>query len=753
MWGAFIALVDDGFDQGPEQDGSAEVRQLMDQLLAVLSEDEDGYGAPLDAAPPAVRALADLWPRTVAGTRHGWPAQFIRRYRQFAEATVVEAELRESNERISLRRYLELRRHTITVLPVLELVERFLPADGGLLDGLRDIVADTIAWVNDLASAPRELARGQENLVSVLMRERGVDQIEAMTMTRAMISERIDDFDSAAASLAVSATHHPGLAGRVERLRECRDGAIAWQRETQRNQPDQAYAAAPAGPAVRDTRDAIRSLTQNLALAVDATGVVNDRCASRILESTLLLALVRETGTHETVQARLRDYLLARRAAAGRLDSLLIDACLDPEDTSGRAVSEAAAIDSGPSHRPGRGQLKAAMLRAVLHLLCGAPLDEADTPPKVAPDKITTFTDVHLLATRVIYGRATGHPHEVNDEERERLIRLLASGRDRFFWEASATTHLLGLHAVRTFRPSHTVLDDGILRMALMQNRDGGLPFLDSQDLWLTAVAGLAFLGSPELRPLTARMADFVASWQAADGAWPFAAGMAQTDLDTATRCMEFLQAADPQRYRRHLDRGARYVTGMAGPDGGFPTWVREDTPDLDMTAGAVLALAPDWNQYQVLLSRAIAFILDAQLPDGTFERSWTISESSAILRALDALHAMPGPAAATAARIRTATGRAVAHLAVTQNPDGGWGQLADADSNVLSTAQAVLAMARYGDRLAVHRGIAYLLSQQLPGGRFTSIPDQVGPRPLPFDYPVLASIHSLPALLTTEIR
>ena len=61
--------------------------------------------------------------------------------------------------------------------------------------------------------------------------------------------------------------------------------------------------------------------------------------------------------------------------------------------------------------------------------------------------------------------------------------------------------------------------------------------------------------------------------------------------------------------------------------------------------------------------------------------------------------------------------------------------------------------MARYGDRLAVHRGIAYLLSQQLPDGRFTSIPDQVGPRPLPFDYPVLASIHSLPALLTTEIR
>jgi hypothetical protein len=85
----------------------------------------------------------------------------------------------------------------------------------------------------------------------------------------------------------------------------------------------------------------------------------------------------------------------------------------------------------------------------------------------------------------------------------------------------------------------------------------------------------------------------------------------------------------------------------MAGPTGGFPTWVRSDAPDVDMTAGAILALAPDWPRHRELLDAAT---------------------------------------------------RAVAHLTATQNTDGGWGRHGDAPSDVLSTAQALPVVVRHGD-------------------------------------------------------
>jgi hypothetical protein len=150
-----------------------------------------------------------------------------------------------------------------------------------------------------------------------------------------------------------------------------------------------------------------------------------------------------------------------------------------------------------------RGRLKEVMLRTVLHVLCGAPLDARDAPRPMDSGDVTTFTEIHLLSTRVIHAYAGDCPYTVSAGERERLVCLLDKGRPRLLWEASATTHLLGLHAVHTFWPDHRVVTDGLLRMTLAQSEDGGLPFLDSQDLWLAAVAGLAFLDNARLRPLT----------------------------------------------------------------------------------------------------------------------------------------------------------------------------------------------------------------------------------------------------------
>ncbi|MFH8526864.1 FAD-binding protein [Streptomyces tendae] len=732
QWGAFITLVDDGFDrhgQTPEQ-----ARAVLEELIEVL-DGADGTQYPA-TAPPAVRALADLWGRTRIAARPGWRRRFLALYRDFAQATCTEMHLRACKRPMGLDEYLELRRRTITVLPVLAVVERALPP-AGELDGLREAAADIVAWSNDLRSAPRELDEGAENLVGVLTRHYRCSRAEAAAHGRSMLATRMDDFDRDA---------HGERAVPVRRVR---DGSLAWQRETHRN---------PAGDGLPgDAHErGVPALVQHLTVAVDAAGHVEDRCGSRVLESALLLALLRAQGVEPGEQARLTGFLQRRRAGASGVDALLIDACLDPSGTARQAPGMTAGLPMTLSGgTAGRGRLKAVMLNTVLHLLCGAPLDGSDAPAPVGPDGITTFTDVHVLSARIIHAHACGRPHMVTDAERERLVSLLSSGSNRVLWEASATTHLLGLHAVRTFRPGAPVLDDGVLRLCLAIKADDGVPFLDSQDLWLTAVAGLGFTGEDTLAPYVARMADLVASWQAPDGGWPFATGMRQTDVDTTTRCMEFLHATDPDRYRETLERATGYLTDIAGPDGGFPTWVRGDAPDLDMTAGAILALAPNAAQHVRLLKGALEFVLNAQHDDGTFERSWTVSESSAILRAVDALHAFPASLAADvgfAAGIAEATARSVARLVATQHVDGGWGQQPDDPSDVLSTAQAVPVLARHGDPLTVSRAVTYLLAQQDADGGFTSPPDQVGPRPLPFDYPVLTDLHTLSALRAARV-
>ncbi|MFJ1767883.1 FAD-binding protein [Amycolatopsis sp. NPDC088138] len=718
QWGAFIAVVDDEFDQHGAPLEQAKV--LLGQLLDVL-DGASGIGHPV----AAVRALGDLWPRTTASAVPGWAARFRERYRQFAEATCTELRLRHSGKRQGLTEYLALRRHTITALPVLDLVERALP-DAPALEELREITADIIAWTNDLGSAQRELNEGTENLVGVLARDQQCGLLEAAATARVMLADRMADFDRAAST------------ARAELIRHVRDGSLAWQRETHRNTAD----AVP----VDEQERGVEALARHLSIAVDATGTLDDRCGSRVLESALLLSLLRTNGSYRQEQCLLTEFLRARRPEADEIEGLLIDACLEPERTADHALDRAAALSLAVSRgTAGRGRLKTVMLRTVLHLLCGSPLDHRDAPPPTSPDGITTFTDVHLLATRIVHAHACGRTHTVTDAERERLVSLMSSGCNRVLWEASATTHLLGLHAIQTFRPA--AVADGLLRLTLALNADGGLPFLDSQDLWLTAVAGLAFLDDGTVRRYTPRMADLVASWQAPDGGWPFATGMQQTDVDTTTRCMEFLHAADPVRHRTALERATAYLTAIADPGGGFPTWVRGDAPDLDMTAGAILALAPDPDRHRELLAAAAEFVLDSQLSDGSFEPSWTVSESSVILRALDALHAIPAPSTALAARIAAATARAVMRLHTTQHPDGGWGQIPDRPSDVLSTAQAVPVLARHGNPADVAAAVAFLLDRQDADGGFTSLPDQVGPRPLPFDYPVLTDVHTLAAL------
>lgn len=737
-WGAFITLVDDGFDRPGGVSSASETRSVLDPLVAVVT------GAGTGARTPAVAALRDLWQRTMVGTEPAWCARFAAAYASFAEATFQELRWREEGHMPSSEEYVRLRRLTITVEPLLLVAERssWTPAGAKDAEALYAACADVVAWTNDLFDAGSERP-GQIGLVDVLARERGVGRGEAAAAARAMLEERLDEFETAAARVPAA-----GSRSRAGLIRTFLDGTVAWQYETQRYRATLPSQRGGREPRADRVEAAIGALERRLVLAVAPGGDLPDRCASRVLETSLFLALLRARGSHGHEQRQLTRYLEERRPDADPLDALLIDACLRPHTLPTDAAGATRPLAGGLSQATGsRGRFKRSVLHAVLHLLGGLRLDAADAPPPAATPALSTFTLLNQLAVRAVYAQATGYPHALSTRERFQLSDLLADAGGRLLWEASASTHLLGLNTLQSFRPGHPLIDDAVTGLLFARDADGGVPFLDSQDMWNTALGGLVFLSRPALRPYTARMGAFVAAHQASDGGWPFASGVRQTDVDTTCRAMEFLQALDPHRYRHHLQRGAAYLAAMAGPDGGFPTWMESDRADLDMTAGAVLALAPHGPDHHRLVTTATRFILDAQHPDGTFTPGWTVSESSVILRAVDALDAARAVPAADLAGIEAATARAAARLIATQQPDGGWGHTPDSASDALSTAQALPVVARYGPPHATTAATAYLLAGQSEDGSFPSPPDQVGPRPLPFDYPVISDLFALAAL------
>ncbi|WP_159031301.1 prenyltransferase/squalene oxidase repeat-containing protein [Streptomyces acidiscabies] len=167
------------------------------------------------------------------------------------------------------------------------------------------------------------------------------------------------------------------------------------------------------------------------------------------------------------------------------------------------------------------------------------------------------------------------------------------------------------------------------------------------------------------------------------------------------------------------------------------------------MTAGAVSALAWNGTGHGDLLDGAARWLLDAQHEDGTYERSWSLSEANTIWRATWALHSMPeATRTALKDRIAHADDASWRFLTRAQNEDGGWGYRPGDPASTCYSLLALSAMGRRADDDAVlHAGVAHLLSRQASDGTFTALPDQVAPRTLLFDAPVFTDIWVLLAL------
>jgi squalene-hopene/tetraprenyl-beta-curcumene cyclase len=284
-----------------------------------------------------------------------------------------------------------------------------------------------------------------------------------------------------------------------------------------------------------------------------------------------------------------------------------------------------------------------------------------------------------------------------------------------------------------------TVVEDGLRRIEACQS-----------PVWDTALAitALADAGCPTEDPVLCRAAGWLlgeeitvaGDWrvrrpQLAPGGWAFEfANDNYPDIDDTAEVVLALGRTGVES-QAAVGRAIAWIEGMQCSDGGFAAFdvdnTRElcrqlpfcdfgeliDPPSADVTAHVVEMLAGAGRTGRPL-ERAVAWLLRAQEPDGSWFGRWGANYVYGTAAALPALAAAGVPADDPAVR------RAVAWLQDRQNPDGGWGEdlrsYRDRDqagrgrSTPSQTAWALLALMAVGEGdEAVAGGVAWLVQEQ----------------------------------------
>ncbi|WP_328863073.1 haloacid dehalogenase-like hydrolase [Streptomyces sp. NBC_00306] len=486
---------------------------------------------------------------------------------------------------------------------------------------------------------------------------------------------------------------------------------------------------------------ASRRLTERLLAQVGGQGAITGECCSRVTESALMLTLLRRQKTLPGVQNRLRSYLSRSRTAADAFDAAVIDATLNGIAPTDRYRLIEQTFTGAAQHSSDRKKLA---LEAILAVVGPEPF-HVDAPSHAFEHhNEATWTRLRQIAIHHLHV-----PEPVAPELTTRLLRLTERGQSSGIIEGNVFAHLFALLSLQRTVPDHRVIHDGITALTKAVRDDGGMPFIAGEEIFSTATAGLALARAGADRQVLLAMGDYLAAQQADNGGWAYAQDVVQTDVDTTTHVLPFLHTLDPERYRAHIALARQSLTTHPGQDGGMPTYLPGQPSEPTMTANTLTALHPYHFTHAPLLKRATAYLLNTQKPDGTFERSWSLSEANAMLRALNALTlAHRHNPASHQGRLAPAIASIHQRLLVTANPDGGWGQTPGEDSDPMSTAYTLTALApTHRNHPTVHAGLHYLLRQQKPDGGYTSPSDQAAPRPLRYTIPVLADVFVLLAL------
>ncbi|MEV4553390.1 squalene--hopene cyclase [Nonomuraea wenchangensis] len=317
---------------------------------------------------------------------------------------------------------------------------------------------------------------------------------------------------------------------------------------------------------------------------------------------------------------------------------------------------------------------------------------------------------------------------------------------------------VMALH-LAGFRLDHPVMTKAIKGLDRFTIRDESGRRLEAcqSPVWDTALAVNALLdaGTPADHPAVTGAADWLlreeitttGDWAVRrpglpPGGWAFEFDNdGYPDIDDTAEVILALRRVDVPGVRPAIERGVRWMAGMASSDGGFGAFDADndrvlctklpfcdfgaviDPPSADVTAHVVEALAKE-RPRSPELRRGVVWLLRAQEQDGSWFGRWGANHvygTGAVVPALVAAGVNPG---------HSSVRRAVAWLERHQNDDGGWGEdlrsyrdpawIGRGASTGSQTAWALLALLAAGERSpAVENGVRWLVEHQRPDGNW----------------------------------
>jgi hypothetical protein len=245
QWATFICVLDDQLDRASHSLNPDAVKLLMNGLLDVLTATpRQPRSCPLQ------HALSDLWQRTAANAPEEWCRRFVIDYSDFAAASWEEACLREAGTELDLTTYLQLRRRSITMLPLLDIAEHLCGVrlsdqwhEHEAIRALKWSAIEAVSCANDIASAQNEVAKGHHNVVRIIAREDSSSTSDAYKRVDKMVNTQCRRFDHTMSYFAKPYSPLSDIAGfptaRVYAvmLRDLLYGTLRWISESARYEP------------------------------------------------------------------------------------------------------------------------------------------------------------------------------------------------------------------------------------------------------------------------------------------------------------------------------------------------------------------------------------------------------------------------------------------------------------------------------------------------------------------------------------
>lgn len=259
QWMAWSFVLDDQHDLLIRAD-RVEAWQPLSDAIARHARGEDRTDAPEPARDnPLVASFAELCDSILAGMSPLLRDRYRRHVPRMLRSLDEEAANRRPGHRPAVEDYIQTRRHSSQLLPMMDMVEADrgieVPEDAHRSPALRELLfgaIDVISWGNDVFSLPKEYSCGDtNNLAALLAAWDGLTLPEAVRAVEQRIHDRVEEFRAAARDLprtmdALGLTDPAARTAVEQRVRGYEDwmiGADLWQRHDCTRYRDERFAA------------------------------------------------------------------------------------------------------------------------------------------------------------------------------------------------------------------------------------------------------------------------------------------------------------------------------------------------------------------------------------------------------------------------------------------------------------------------------------------------------------------------------